>query len=201
MESRANTLLLLAMFVVSAVLFGLILNAVGVPGGFVIGVVLAVPFCALLVSRNRRKFAERWGKQTVTFSPAGAVMADPDTTTTLTWANVDAIGDVQLMPAVQVLGRRNASLTVKAIDAAQGTREHGLVGAGVLAVNPEVEVLRRQQVHQFLNSGAPDARIGQRPMGIPLARFDLHWPDGRIGQWVHAYRPDLVPTPRTTPGP
>ena len=84
------------------------------------------------------------------------------------------------------------STTLSSIEAVQGTREHGLVGAGMLTVNPGAKALKRVQVTQFLNGGPADPRIGQRPMGVPLARFDRNWQDGRIGQWVRAYRPDLL---------
>jgi len=59
------------------------------------------------------------------------------------------------------------STTLSSIEAVQGTREHGLVGAGMLTVNPGAKALKRVQVTQFLNGGPADPRIGQRPMGVP----------------------------------
>lgn len=184
-----NTPLLVAMFLVSALLFGAVLNAVGVPAGFLIGLVAAVPFCALLVLRNMRQFAARWSHQRATFSPGGVVIADPDTRVDLAWTNVDSVGEVELMRGVRPAG---SSATMGVIEAIQGTREHGLVGAGVLSPTPEATALKRLQVTQFLQDGPADPRIGGRPLGIPLARFDPNWRHGRIGQWVRAYRPDLL---------
>ncbi len=186
---KANIPLLVAMFLISAVLFGLILANIGVPGGFILGVLLAVPFCALLVLRNKKQFDKRWSHQTVTFSPTSVVMSDPDTFVELPWTHVDAIGEVQLMPMIRPTGK---SATLTTVEALQGTREHGLLGAGRLTTTPGVHDLRQRQVSQFLAGGAPDPRIGQRPMGIPLTRFERNWQQGRIGEWVRAYRPDLL---------
>lgn len=73
-----------------------------------------------------------------------------------------------------------------------GTHEQGLVGAGLLTVNPGAAMLVKTQVKQFLNGGPADPQIGQRPMGIPLVQFETDWQNGRIGQWVLACRPDLL---------
>lgn len=76
-------------------------------------------------------------------------------------------------------------------------REHGLVGAGLLTANPQAPASVKTQVERFLASSPVDPEIGQRPMGIPLMRFDegLDWQNGRIGQWVRANRPDLLASP------
>ena len=186
---------LVMLFLISAVMFGLILANLGVPGGFVVGVVLAVPFCALMVRAKKRQFESTLGQQTVTFSPDGAVMSDPYSRVELPWAHVRSIGQVEMMRPIRTPGQRD-KLVVAAVSgiasATQGTHEHGLVGAGVLTTSPDAPRLLKAQVKQFLNDGPADPLIGQRPMGIPLLRFNRDWQSGRIGEWVRSYRPDLL---------
>lgn len=185
---------LVMLFLISAVMFGLILANLGVPGGFVVGVVLAVPFCALMVRAKKRQFESTLGQQTVTFSPDGAVMSDPYSRVELPWAHVRSIGQVEMMRPIRTPGQ--GKLVVAAVGgiaaATQGTHEHGLVGAGVLTTNSDAPRLLKAQVKQFLKDGPADPQIGQRPMGIPLRRFDRDWQCGRIGEWVRGYRPDLL---------
>lgn len=189
--------MLVITFLVSAFIFAVVLNAVGVPGGLLAGAVAAVPFCALMVLGKKRQFDQRWGKQTVTFSPAGVVMDDRDTRVELPWTHVRSVGDVEQMGVLRTrtssdLSRMGAGMIRGVADATTGAPEHGLVGAGVLTAKPEAPALVKKQVQQFLNGGPDDPEIGQRPMGIPLLRFNRNWQNGRIGEWVRAYRPDLL---------
>jgi len=185
---------LVILFLVSAVMFGLILGNLGVPGGFASGVVLAVPFCALMVRAKKRQYESTLGQQTVTFSPEGAVMSDAYSRVQLEWAHVRSIGQVEMMRPIRTPGQDKLVVAVARgiATATQGTHEHGLVGAGVLTTKPDAPRLLKMQVKQFLGDGPADPQIGQRPMGIPLLRFDRNWQDGRIGEWVRGYRPDLL---------
>lgn len=189
--------LLIISFLFIAFVAALVLSAVGVSGGFLVGMVVAVPLCALLVLGKKRQFDERWGKQTLTLSPTGAVMGDRDIRVELPWAHVRSIGEVEQMGVVRTRASSDlakiASGTVTGVaDATTGAPENGLVGAGILTVKPEATRVAKLQVKQFLEGGPPDPQIGQRPLGIPLLRFDMNWQAGRIGQWVRAYRPDLL---------
>jgi len=75
-----------------AVNFGAAFIAVGVPGGFLVGLVVALAFCALMWLLKKRQLDEALGQRTVTFSPSGAVMSDRDTRVELPWPRVRSIG-------------------------------------------------------------------------------------------------------------
>lgn len=37
-----------------------------------------------------------------------------------------------------------------------------------------------------------DEHTGQSVHAIILSQYEPNWPDGRIGAWIRAYRPDLL---------
>lgn len=192
--------LFVMLFVFSSLLFGGLLLMAGwfvgvrVPGLF--GVLVAALYCGLQVLVTKRRLDEK-GQQTVTFSPTGAVLSDGHMRVELPWTHVRSIGEVEVPGPVRTrIPRFFPPLVAMASGAAQavlaaGTRK-GLVGSGRLSVSPEAPKVVKKQVKQFLDDGPADPRIGQRPMGIPLMVFDTDWENGRIGQWVRTYRPDLL---------
>jgi len=193
--------LLVLMFLVSAVMFSLVVGAIGLPA--ITGVILAVAFCAFMFVAKRRQLDTK-GQHSLVLSPTGAVMSDLYSRVDLPWERVRSIGEVELMRAIRTptgsspLAEIGTAVVRGTHDTMMGTRAHGLVGGGLLTLTPAAPALLKIQVKQFLGDGPADPAIGQRPMGIPLAPFDPDWQNGRIGRWVREYRPDLAggPPPR-----
>jgi len=164
--------LFVMLFVITSLLFGGILVTVGGPG--IVGVLLAALYCAYRVLVTKRRLDEK-GEQTVTFSPTGAMLSDGFMRIELPWTRVQSIGKVEVPGPVRTT-RSFSPLAAMVAGAAQavlavGSRK-GLVGAGLLTVDPEAPQDVKVQVEQFLGDGPADPQIGQRPMGIPDMQFD-----------------------------
>jgi len=71
-------------------------------------------------------------------------------------------------------------------------KEMALLGTARLTVKPDAPAMVKTQVKQ--NLGGQDPERAQT--GVILTHFDKEWETGRIGQWIRAYRPDLLPRER-----
>jgi hypothetical protein len=71
------------------------------------------------------------------------------------------------------------------VPAVLALREERLIGEGSLSLSPKAPAWVRRQIKK---------REPLRRRGIVLTHFDPRWRTGRIGQWVRAYRPDLMST-------
>lgn len=73
------------------------------------------------------------------------------------------------------------------------THDINLIGAGTLTLRTE-SGLMAAMARQNMEERPDDPESGQPLVGIVLGAFDQQWQAGRIGQWIGAYRPDVLPT-------
>lgn len=188
--------MLVMIFVVAVLMIAFILSAAKLGGVVAWGVALPVSagICALLYQAKKKQFAASWTKATLELSPYGAVMSDPSMRVELPWQGIHRIGDAQLLAPLKV-NVANEALADVAYAAAAATakrNEEGLIGAGTMTLSGGASRTLRAQVAQN-DAGQPaDPKTGQPPRAIILTHYDPNWRAGRIGQWIRAYRPDLL---------
>lgn len=173
------------MLVISVVLgYGVLYLALRIAGS-PLAAVAPVPFALLIGGltywRRRQQYLATVSTAELTLSPVGIVMADRWTRTELAWPDIEQVGPVQTLDSARISPRRARRLS--GLDRPRRTEE-GVVGRGTLAVVAGMPAALRTQVEGSLPGGGRTA--------IALARFDPGWRRGRIGDWLRAYRPDLL---------
>ena len=178
--------MLVMLVAISWLILGLILASLGLGGlGWLLALVLALGFGALLYWMKKKQLTATWSSATLQLSPSGAVASDRYVRTELPWSGLREIGPASLMDPLQLsLGNDVAKVVATAAAASARRMEEGLVGEASLSVSPDAPVLVRQQIAQNDQPGQLRA--------IVLTHYDPDWRSGRIGQWVRAYRPDLM---------
>lgn len=160
--------LLIATYIGTFLGIGLLIVVVGLPApaALVLAVVIGGAVDAVIVSRKRRELEQRGRTSTLTLSPHGATMVDPMARIEIAWHQLVAIG-----------GAGPAKRPVEA-----------LVGTGTMTLAADAPA----SIREDYGSGESDPDSGLPLCGIPLPPYDLDWRRGRIGEWIRAYRPDLL---------
>lgn len=181
---------LIMLFLITWLIFALVFGAIGVPLAGLVGAFASGGFCAAMTQLKKKQHAKQWVHKTLTLSPFGADMQDGGLRLQLPWGQVERIGEASSMDPVQAGGFHWLGVAAGALSAStMRRREMFLLGVGRISVDPEASVLVKSQVKQNLAGQDPE----RCQTGVPLAHFEKDWENGRIGQWVRAYRPDLVP--------
>jgi hypothetical protein len=183
--------------VVGCVLIGLIVGGIlslliG-PIGLLLGFIAAAALGFSLVTVRKWQFNADPPVTRLVVSPSSLVVSDRYLRTEFSWDGIEQIGPTSSMRPSHGSGGGGVFEGVVDMTAAATavSRDDGLIGAGKLTVNPSAPHMLRQQVEQN------DARLQVHPeSGLPiravgLGKFEPDWRNGRIGQWVKAYRPDL----------
>lgn len=212
----SNETIARAMWAVAALLamFAVVLLLLGSLGGLWVGVLVSGlgTLAAYLVLRYkvRRAVAAnvlRLDGSGIRWNSGGGVVH------TVAWSDLTGIGpvDVQLTPrrrlrggpgliAGRVQDRVRGRLQDRVQDGLVPNRpmpqvvgaslaDHGLHGWSTVTLPPRVPSVMRQAVERM----PVDEASGKRHVGIPLVTFDRSWPQGPIGGWIRAHRPDLLP--------
>lgn len=161
---------------------------------WVIAVAGAAACCALTVWLKKRQFDGTWRTATLQLSPWGAVLDERHLRIEMQWHAVRSIGAADLMAPVRpTVGVSPATIAARqTIDAATVARpQAGLIGAAAMVLKPGAPAMLRTQVAQNSRGRQVDPASGQPLSAILLAQYDPNWPQGRIGAWIRAYRPDL----------
>jgi hypothetical protein len=161
----------------------LLLGSVG--GGLVGGVVAAVVGTGALVAVLYVRFNRLRQSTVVRFSEYGVELADTQGyQIRLNWPDITRVGDVRSqMSTPMVAGFRGAVR-----GGAGAVRTQGIIGWGHRVVPPDAPGWLRQEL-----AAAPvNPHDGRPEVAIPLSGIDPGWAQGAMGQWVRAYRPDLL---------
>lgn len=178
--------MLVMLVAITWLILGLLMAPLGLGGlRWLLALVLALGFGALVSWMRKKQLTAAWSSSTLQLSPFGAVASDRYTRTELPWSGLREVGPASLMdPLKMTFGPDIGKLASAAAAASSRRTEEGLVGDGSLTLSPDAPVLLRKQVAQNDQPG--------RPRAIVVTHFDPDWRAGRIGQWVRAYRPDLM---------
>lgn len=190
-ESSFKRLLptLIMMFLITWLIATLVLAGVGVPVAGVFGAFVSGGFCALMTQLKKKQYARTLAVATLTLSPTGADMQDGSTRLQMSWSQVERIGEASTMDPLQAGGFHWLGAATGALSAASMRRkEMFLIGVGRISLDPSASVLVKAQLKQ--NFAGQD--LEHAKTGVALAHFDEDWENGRIGQWIQAYRPDLM---------
>jgi hypothetical protein len=116
------------------------------------------------------------------------------------WERIHKLDRTELLRPLKVNVGKAARAAGAAAAASMRRSDEGLIGAGKMTVSPQTPRLVQAQVKQNDQGRERQPESGQPLRAIGLTKFDPHWRTGRIGQWVAAYRPDLVTAaPSDTP--
>lgn len=192
---RRMTPLLVITFVFVTVVFAFCFGYF-LPGvlTWVVSAIASAGVCAVVVALKKRQFDRTWRSATLQLSPWGAVLDERHLRIEMPWQAVREIGAADLMAPVRVpVSAKPATIAVqRGIDASLRQPGVGLIGAGRMTLRPGAPAMLRKQVAQNQQGRAVDPVSGQPLHAILLAQYDPQWPDGRIGAWIRAYRPDLL---------
>lgn len=189
---RATMPLLVTSFAFAGLVLGCVLGATGLGAfGWVLAFALAAGFSGILYRLRRRQFVETWSTSALRLSPWGAVSSDRHIRIELAWSLIFEIGRADTLTPLKVsLGNDIAELITGR--AASVRPENALIGAGALTVSPDAPRHLRAQIEQNDESRDIHPASGQPSRAIALSSFDPDWRSGRIGEWIRAYRPDLL---------
>lgn len=159
-----------------------------VPASGLVGAFVAGGFCAIMTQQKKRQLTKLWGTSTLTLSPAGIDMQDGNSRLQMPWSQVEGIVESSIADPLRAGQFHWAGVAIAAVSAATSRRkEMGLLGVARISVNPGASILVKRQLEQ--NFG-PD--LDRVQTGVVLSYFERDWENGRIGQWIRAYRPDLL---------
>lgn len=168
---------------------GLVLGGILGPAGWGIAAVAAVLVAVTGYLVKKRQFRTNIASATLELSPWGAVLTDRYTRTEIAWPAVRQIGPAQMMRGLR-LGSGGTDVHevvqggINRAERAGGRFTDCLIGHGRFLVDPAAPGWFMTQVGQNDMHSAENA--------ICVDVFDPRWRTGRIGQWVTAYRADLV---------
>ncbi|TWD83770.1 hypothetical protein FB561_4939 [Kribbella amoyensis] len=176
----------LAPMVLLLVLLAVVLLLLGSLGGLLVGILVSVlgtglALAYLLVKLRRTVAANvlRLDGYGIHWEAGGGVVHQ------LAWPDLTGIGPVN----VQLTPRRRLHVGPVPRSYQASMTDHGLHGWSMVTLPAQVPAVMRQA----LTAMPVDQASGKRHIGVPLASFDPSWPQGPIGAWIRAYRPDLLP--------
>lgn len=188
--------MLVLLYLVMVLLLRGILGAFGVDRlGWPLALVLGAAGALGLVASKKRQFDETWGSTRLELSAAGATMAGRHIRVHLPWEHIRYLGAANLVATrgtVAGAGARANLLVWPVARAARGVRQAALVGVSTTTVDPGTSRLVRGQLRQNDSCREIDPVTGRRMSAIVLTVYDRDWRNGRIGEWIGAYRPDLL---------
>jgi hypothetical protein len=164
--------------------------------GWPLVLVLTAAAAVALTARKKRQFDRTWGTAELELSPEGATVADRHSRVHLPWDRIHHLGKADLIDLrYRSFSARPAVMLLTAITAlaARRPRRPALIGLATTTVAPGTPMLVREQIRQNNGCRDIDRETGNRLTAIVLTVYDQNWEQGRIGEWIRAYRPDLLP--------
>ncbi len=181
---------------VTWVIVTLILSALGVPLPWLFGIILGGAFMVVLHLARSKKLEAQIAGMALMFDSRGITQKDPVATRFITWDGLRGARMVKPVVGMSTgkVGRAGTGSRTPGVDAlgsAAAAQELGLVGIGSITLAPSAGVMQRETFRQNETRNGVDPATGQPLVALYLQQFDLTWPDGRIGQWVRHFRPDV----------
>jgi len=174
------------------VLFGMLLNAAGLPVPWLFGLVVAAVVAAVVYSMKKKQLASTIPSATLTISPTGMVLTERYSRLELPWDRVRGLGEADLMDPLNLAVGPVATILVALGTALWKRPQQALMGASTVTLSPDAPAMLRAQVRQNFEAWESDPRTGQPEGGIHLSNYDQDWRQSRIGAWIRAYRPDVL---------
>ncbi len=180
------------LFVPGVFLALVVLNLLGVSSGALVlplALALASVMCGFAVLLKKQQFDAVWGERTLTISPQGLSVDNRDLRIDLTWENVRSIERADAMAAQTLTtGVGVADAAGRAAAKASTRLDEALTGPGTITLNPTAKPYIKARIAEYEKTPAD-----QRPaVRIFVEHYEDDWRAGRVGDWVRAYRPDLV---------
>jgi hypothetical protein len=158
---------------------GLALANLGVgPLSWPVALVLTVINAVVLYQVTKRQFDQTWGTARLELSPAGATVVDRYSRTEMPWNQIREIGKADLINPPLIDLTTLPVLSTAAVAAVRRAGQAALIGVGAIRWHG--------------GSGDVDPAGSHELTAIVLGIYDKNWENGRIGDWIRAYRPDLL---------
>jgi hypothetical protein len=192
---------LLFQLVVLSLLFGFLLGLIRVPIplNWLVALGVAVIFVVVQWIGKQRQFAETWATARLELSPDGAAVVQRHCRLVLPWDRIRTLGKADLVRVggSHVVAGGRAGLIAVLLSMATNaiTRRPGqdaLIGSGSLKVSSSASRIVRVQIAQNQSVRTFEPGTAHQSAAIVLPVYDGDWRNGRIGDWVRAYRPDLL---------
>lgn len=199
---RRTIPLLVLLLLLTWLVIGLLLGQTGLPGVFLVSLVLTLLFIAVMVYAKKRQFDATWGRSALELSPHGVVETVGKTRTMLEWGAVGELRREGLLTPLQAVtagyGFVGGNLVTEgavALGAAWARKadQDALVGVGAISISPDAAAILRAQFDQNMKQRQYDPTTGRPIVAVLLSHYDTEWRTGRIGTWIRSYRPDLLP--------
>jgi hypothetical protein len=181
----------MVIYLAMGLILGLFLGALMMPLGlgglrWLLVPVLALAFAASVYRIEKKSLTATWSGSTLQLSPFGAVASDRYARLELPWSGLREVGRGTVIDplTLPIVAERPGGIAHAVAMVSASMKEERLIGEGSLSVSPDAPRRVRRQVKQ-------DDQFRQ-PRAIVLTHYDPRWRSGRIGQWIRAYRPDLM---------
>lgn len=190
--------LVIGLFLMTGLVFALVFSAIGIPAlaGWLSGFAVA----AVMVLVRKQQLEATWKAMSLTISPQGLVVDDPAATLQMPWSGVRRVGEVKAPKPVDIrktkarpLARGVGVDVVVAVGQAVSSTSTGILGVGRHTLKPDAPRLARTQFQQNVGINGIDEETGEDLLAIIAQQYGVDWQSGRIGDWVRAYRPDVMP--------
>jgi hypothetical protein len=180
----------------SVVLFRALLAGLGAEAlGWPVASALACAVAIFLYRAKKRQFDDTWGAAILELTPTGIAVVDRRRRTVMAWEQIQRIGTADLVNAKPdtlglILPPIARLLVAVVVLSARRPEQDALFGIATTPPSATPSSLVAAQARQYQNSPAGGSTA--RPAPIFLTPYDQNWRSGRIGEWINAYRPDLL---------
>lgn len=162
--------MLVVTFLLMFMLVLLLIHAIGLGRPLPLVLVLVAALAAVLIALMKRRFDRTWGVAELELSAAGVAVVRPQSRVDLSWNGIRRLGKADLVrPRYLSVGSLGAKLVTWLV----------------------VSTIRRPAQAALIGAGPG---TGYAPTAIVLPIYEQSWENGRIGGWIRAYRPDLLPS-------
>lgn len=186
------------LFLVSWLLFSMIVNAVGLPVPMLLGAVVAAVFMGAAWWWKGGQLDRLQQQVHLRLTPAGIEREDHLMRVEIPWPQVAGFERMNTLgkAASPHLGVKEASnLLVDAAGGASKRVEVALVGSGTLQRKPGLSAIWKETVRENYGIETDEPTPHDRVVVVPQ-HFEQDWRHGQIGRYLARHRPDL-PVPAT----
>ena len=185
------------LFFISFLLFGAILNAIGLKTGTLFAAIfVAAAFTFFMIKLKEKQFDSQWAEAHIVASPEGITSHEKYRTVTIKWSDIEQIGQGDFMRGARVVPGDTARGINNFVDATASRQNDALIGSGTMTIAENTPSLMKTTIEQNLAAGPKDA-AGNPKASIVIGMYEENWRSGQLGIWLKAYRPDLFGTGTT----
>lgn len=182
-----------ALAFLSFIIFTAIINAIGLPAPYIFGLIVTAGFTYFLYQAKKKQYHTIWSAATMTFSSEGIVTDEVTQRTTLPWDKIRGFGLGDFTAGASVPGLGMSDSARAATNFANSTSAKPVMmlqGFGTIEIKDHGPKLAQEALKQQLSRVEKDEN-GKPLCVAAISYYEKDWKNGRIGEWVNHFRPDL----------